>query len=314
MSCADRVFCVVSRVVSHDRSRGSRASRDFIEHVLWHFVGEEGEIVSVERAECHDELVSRKFIDERGSSRFARLDEGGAGLLQSELTENEKAIVGGQRVENRRDVSRVLEPDVALQLHQILAVLHLLEQVVARCLLPAGERRQDAMTLQQARDFVAGFATVCSGDHGRVEPGTSRRRCDRLAGCPLSIILDPPPGIAAGHAGSIWRMSMTRQLCALVVAGGVLTAVPLAHGDGNGSDRGCGAESPLSLHRVHSIHGLGGRGNGEQAAAENVQPQFAPYEKVEGLAVTEDGDLWVALDNDGGEFESRLVRYRNLIR
>ncbi len=46
----------------------------------------------------------------------------------------------------------------------------------------------------------------------------------------------------------------------------------------------------------------------------NVQPQFAPYEKVEGLAVTGDGDLWVALDNDGGEFESRLVRYRNLIR
>ena len=46
----------------------------------------------------------------------------------------------------------------------------------------------------------------------------------------------------------------------------------------------------------------------------NVQPQFAPYEKVEGLAVTWDGDLWVALDNDGGEFESRLVRYRNLLR
>ena len=166
---ADRVFCVVSRVGQPRSVTWLEASRDFIEHVLWHFVGEEGEIVSVERAECRDELVSRKFIDERGSSRFARLDEGGAGLLQFELTENDKAIVGGQRVENRRDVSRVLEPDVALQLHQILAVLHLLEQVVARCLLPAGERRQDAMTLQQARDFVAGFATVCSGDHGRVD-------------------------------------------------------------------------------------------------------------------------------------------------
>ena len=42
----------------------------------------------------------------------------------------------------------------------------------------------------------------------------------------------------------------------------------------------------------------------------NVQPQFTPYEKVEGLAVTWGGDLWVALDNDGGEFESRMVRYR----
>jgi hypothetical protein len=45
----------------------------------------------------------------------------------------------------------------------------------------------------------------------------------------------------------------------------------------------------------------------------DVQPQFTPYEKVEGLAVTWGGDLWVALDNDGGEFESRLVRYRKLL-
>jgi hypothetical protein len=46
----------------------------------------------------------------------------------------------------------------------------------------------------------------------------------------------------------------------------------------------------------------------------DVQPQFTPYEKVEGLAVTWGGDLWVVLDNDGGEFESRLVRYRQLLR
>ena len=46
----------------------------------------------------------------------------------------------------------------------------------------------------------------------------------------------------------------------------------------------------------------------------DVQPQFTPYEKVEGLAVTWGGDLWVVLDNDGGEFESRLVRYRKLLR
>jgi hypothetical protein len=45
----------------------------------------------------------------------------------------------------------------------------------------------------------------------------------------------------------------------------------------------------------------------------DVQPQFSPYEKVEGLAVTWAGDLWVVLDNDGGEFESRLVRYRKAL-
>jgi hypothetical protein len=42
----------------------------------------------------------------------------------------------------------------------------------------------------------------------------------------------------------------------------------------------------------------------------DVQPLFTPYEKIEGLALTRRGDLWVALDNDGGEFESRLVRIR----
>ncbi len=37
---------------------------------------------------------------------------------------------------------------------------------------------------------------------------------------------------------------------------------------------------------------------------------FSPYEKVEGLAMMADRSLWVVLDNDGGEFESRLVRLR----
>jgi hypothetical protein len=46
----------------------------------------------------------------------------------------------------------------------------------------------------------------------------------------------------------------------------------------------------------------------------DVQPEFAPYEKVEGLALTKTGDLWVVLDNDGGEFESRLVRYEEPLR
>ena len=46
----------------------------------------------------------------------------------------------------------------------------------------------------------------------------------------------------------------------------------------------------------------------------DVFPQFTPYEKVEGLGLTINGDLWVVLDNDGGEFESRLVRYRHPFR
>lgn len=42
----------------------------------------------------------------------------------------------------------------------------------------------------------------------------------------------------------------------------------------------------------------------------DILPDFTPYEKVEGLTLTVTGDLWIALDNDGGEFESRLVRLR----
>lgn len=46
----------------------------------------------------------------------------------------------------------------------------------------------------------------------------------------------------------------------------------------------------------------------------DVLPVFTPYEKVEGLALTPSGDLWVGLDNDGGEVESRLVRLLRLRR
>ena len=40
----------------------------------------------------------------------------------------------------------------------------------------------------------------------------------------------------------------------------------------------------------------------------DVQPEFSPLEKVEALAMTALGEVWVALDNDGGEVEPRLVR------
>jgi len=44
----------------------------------------------------------------------------------------------------------------------------------------------------------------------------------------------------------------------------------------------------------------------------DILPLFSPYEKVEGLALTPSGDIWVGLDNDGGEVESRLVNIGQL--
>src|SRR5687768_6085273 len=43
----------------------------------------------------------------------------------------------------------------------------------------------------------------------------------------------------------------------------------------------------------------------------DLRAAFNPYEKVEGLTTTRSGALWVVLDNDGGEFESRLLKLRD---
>jgi hypothetical protein len=40
----------------------------------------------------------------------------------------------------------------------------------------------------------------------------------------------------------------------------------------------------------------------------DIAGDFAPLEKVEALAMTRTGDVWIALDNDGGEVEPRLIR------
>ena len=72
-----------------------------------------------------------------------------------ELPKDQQAIVAGQRIEDRRDVRRMLGFQMALQLNEVLSMLHLFEQGVARGLLPAGERGQHAMTVEETYDFVA---------------------------------------------------------------------------------------------------------------------------------------------------------------
>lgn len=44
---------------------------------------------------------------------------------------------------------------------------------------------------------------------------------------------------------------------------------------------------------------------------EDILEQFFPYEKVESLAITRHGDVWVGLDNDGGEVEARVGKIRD---
>lgn len=46
----------------------------------------------------------------------------------------------------------------------------------------------------------------------------------------------------------------------------------------------------------------------EKTLLRDVRSQTAPFEKIEGLAITSSGRLWTAVDNDGGLHESRLAR------
>ncbi|MEO0481630.1 MAG: esterase-like activity of phytase family protein [Planctomycetota bacterium] len=79
-------------------------------------------------------------------------------------------------------------------------------------------------------------------------------------------------------------------------------------------DQGIGAETALKAVYTFSLAGLVPDANGVPDAADtvskslvlDVQAEFFPFEKVEGLALI-GGELWVGLDNDGGETENRVV-------
>ena len=80
-------------------------------------------------------------------------------------------------------------------------------------------------------------------------------------------------------------------------------------------DKGIGAGSQLKKIYEFSLAGLSADADGLPGAGDTVaktliadiRDAFSPLEKVEGLALTSLGELWVGLDNDGGEVESRLI-------
>ncbi len=82
-------------------------------------------------------------------------------------------------------------------------------------------------------------------------------------------------------------------------------------------DKGIGTESQLKRVYAFSIAGLTPDTDGEPGEASgndtvtktmvvDVVDDFFPFEKIEGLATT-GGDLWIGLDNDGGELANRFV-------
>jgi Esterase-like activity of phytase/LVIVD repeat len=79
-------------------------------------------------------------------------------------------------------------------------------------------------------------------------------------------------------------------------------------------DKGIGSGSLLKKVYSFSLAGLSPDTDGLPDASDtivktellDILDAFFPYEKVEGLAPTSQG-LWIGLDNDGGEVESRLI-------
>jgi hypothetical protein len=78
-------------------------------------------------------------------------------------------------------------------------------------------------------------------------------------------------------------------------------------------DKGVGAGSTLKRVYGFDLAGLVPDADGAPDASDTVTKvlvrdcvdEFSPYEKIEGIGVSW-GQLWVALDNDGGQLESRL--------
>ncbi|MCB9881413.1 MAG: esterase-like activity of phytase family protein [Planctomycetes bacterium] len=92
-------------------------------------------------------------------------------------------------------------------------------------------------------------------------------------------------------------------------------------------DQGIGAPTALKAVYAFSIEGRvvdtdgqPGEASGDDVVTKrlvrDVQGNFFPYEKVEGVMLLH-GDLWVNMDNDGGEVENRIVntgRFRDPFR
>jgi len=74
-------------------------------------------------------------------------------------------------------------------------------------------------------------------------------------------------------------------------------------------DKGIGAASTLKKIYTFSLDGLVDGDMVTKSEWLDIVDDFSPYEKVEGLAWSPESGLWVGLDNDGGEVESRVVNY-----
>ncbi len=72
-------------------------------------------------------------------------------------------------------------------------------------------------------------------------------------------------------------------------------------------DKELGGRQNLKKVYAFSLAGLSDGDTVTKVELADLLDEFAPYEKVEGLALMPNGDVWAGLDNDGGEVASVLV-------
>lgn len=177
-----------------------------------------------------------------------------------------------------------------------------------------------------------GFEGVCLSDDGRYLFAVIQRdfageftspKYARIARYDLEQLVNNPSLQVGLRAGGDWEFffyqldsddgSNWAGLSEIINLGGDSFAVIER-------DKGIGAGSQLKKIYEFDLSGLTGDSDGLPGADDTVsktllfdiRDAFSPLEKVEGLALTEDGDLWVGLDNDGGEVESRLINLGDL--
>lgn len=172
-----------------------------------------------------------------------------------------------------------------------------------------------------------GFEGVCLSDDGRYLLAAIQRNFAGESGSPkyariarydLDQLIQNP-GLQVGkRAGGDWEFFFYELdsddsdnwagLSEIVNLGGDRFAVIER-------DKGVSIGSTLKKIYEFDLNGLTGDADGLPDAGDtvvktllaDVLADFFPYEKVECLAPTPQGDLWIGLDNDGGEVENRVV-------
>ncbi len=172
-----------------------------------------------------------------------------------------------------------------------------------------------------------GFEGMCLSDDGRYLLAAIQRdfanefgspKYTRIARYDLDQLVQNP-GLQVGlRAGGDWEFFFYELDSADTANWDGLSEIVNLGGDRFAlieRDKGIGTGSTLKKIYEVSLAGLVGDTDGIPDASDtvgktllaDVLAQFFPYEKIESLAVTPQGDLWIGMDNDGGTVENRVV-------